>query len=328
MLKFIVSLFVLFIVMIVLLVIVTVQPVFISAQQPLPAVTDQATLKSYVYHLSEELPPRSDDIDNLNTSAEYIHSVLSRFSQDVSYQEFEVDGETHKNVIARFGEPSNKCGTYVLGAHYDVFKAHPGADDNASGVAGMLELARLFSKETLACPVELVAYTLEEEIRGGRVHMGSYQHAKSIVDNNIELEWMISLEMIGYYSDEPNSQNYPLSILHALYPSKGNFIALVGNFDQTGITREIKSTFKQVSDFPVESINTSERVPGITWSDHASYWELGLPALMLTDTSYNRNFNYHTANDTWDTLDYQRMAKVVDAMFYLTLASIESHTKK
>ncbi|MBN4078505.1 M28 family peptidase [Gammaproteobacteria bacterium AH-315-C21] len=309
------------------LVLVTMQPVLQKEVFMDGRITvNPDTLQHYVYHLSEELPPRSGDVAHLNQSAEYIFDVLKAYSVDVSYQLFEVDGITHKNVIATFGQRSKKCGTYIIGAHYDVWDGHPGADDNASGIAGLLELARLFSETDIDCPLQLVAYTLEE-INTGRKHIGSYHHAQSMVDNAVRVEWMLSLEMIGYFSDEENSQAYPLSILNTLYPSKGDYIAFVGDLNQVGITRSIKAAFKGSTNLPVYSINTTTRLSAITRSDHASYWAFNIPALMVTDTSFNRNPNYHTANDTWDTLDYQRMAKVVEGVYYATLFHTNSHTE-
>lgn len=303
---------------------VTTQPVFRSKGETEPGLkADPAILQSIVYHLSEELPPRSGTTQNLDQSAAYIYKGLSQFSDDVSYQGFEINGEQYKNVIARFGTPAPHCGVVVIGAHYDVFGGHPGADDNASGVAGILELARLFAKTEINCGIELVAYSMEE-IVNSRKYMGSYHHAQRLTQDSVKFEWMISLEMIGYFSDEPGSQRYPLSVLKNIYPDTGNFIALVGDFNQIKITRFIKAAFKTATGLPIYSINTSRRIPGITWSDHASYWQFGLPALMITDTSYNRNPHYHGTNDTWETLDYPRMAEVVNGVFNATLLYIMS----
>lgn len=306
------------------LIFVTMQPVLkrdLPVDKSIAAKPD--VLQQYVYHLSEELPPRSGDIARLNASAEYIFDVLGNYSTDVSYQPFEIDAVTHKNVVARFGQDYEGCGTYIIGAHYDVYGDYPGADDNASGVAGLLELARLFSKTKIACPLELVAYTLEE-INSGRKHMGSYFHAQSKVEQGTKIEWMLSLEMIGYFSDNADSQVYPLPLLSSLYPSKGNYVAIVGDLNQISITRSLKAAFKGATDLPVYSLNTTTQLSAITRSDHASYWAFDIPALMITDTSYNRNPNYHTANDTWDTLDYQRMAKVVNGVYYASLFHINS----
>lgn len=304
---------------------VTTQPIFSNA----PVIesdiaVDAKTLQDTVYRLSNELPPRSDSVANLDVAAAYISDELSRYSKNVYDQTFDVKGLTYRNVIAHFGEQSDQCGSYIIGAHYDVFDGHPGADDNASGVAGLLELARLFAKADLPCPIELVSYTLEET--GGHDHKGSLYHAKDLAQRNVDVEFMISLEMIGYFSSEPNSQDYPLPILKTIYPSVGNFIAVVGDFKQIALTRFIKSSLRSNSDVPVRSINTSKKVPGITWSDHASYWRFGFPAVMITDTSYNRNHNYHTMNDTWDTLDYETMSKVVAGVYHATLSHMINET--
>ncbi len=327
MLKALGYLFVTVVFMLTALVLVTMQPV-IKKDLAIDGLVQVSanTLQKYVYHLSAELPPRSGDIARLNASAHYIFEVLQHYSEDVSYQQFDIDGVAHKNVIARFGQPSANCNTYVIGAHYDVHGGYPGADDNASGVAGLLELARLFSSAEMVCPLELVAYTLEEANFGSK-HMGSYYHAQSFADKAMQIEWMLSLEMIGYFTDEANSQDYPLPVLSRLYPSRGNYIAIVGDFNQIVITRAIKAAFKGGTDLPVYSINTTTRISAITLSDHASYWAFGFPAVMITDTAFNRNPNYHTEHDTWDTLDYQRMAKVVVGVYYATLSHAGSHAE-
>lgn len=306
---------------------ITTQPLFGGdALAESETFVDAKTLQQHVYHLSAELPPRSDDIANLDASAAYIFDELNRFSTDVRYQTFSIDGLLYRNVIARFGPKSDQCGSYIIGAHYDVLGGHPGADDNASGVAGLFELARLFAKTEPHCPIELVSYTLEETV--GHGHKGSLFHAKDLAERNVSVEFMLSLEMIGYFSDAPNSQNYPLPILDTIYPSVGNFIAVVGDFKQMALTRFIKSSLRSATTLPVRSINTSKRVPGITWSDHASYWLYDFPAVMITDTSYNRNHNYHTEHDTWDTLDYDAMAKVVVGVYDATVTHMKVRTER
>lgn len=191
----------------------------------------------------------------------------------------------------------------------------PAADDNASGIAGLIELAHLLVKTELKTKVELVAYALEEPPFFGGERMGSFIHAKSLKDNKVSVRLMIALEMIGYFSDAPNSQKYPVSLLGLLYPSNGNFIVVVGNFENVLTVRRIKSVMRDASDLPVRSINAPGTINGVDFSDHRNYWHFGYNAVMITDTAFYRNPNYHTAQDTAEKLDYNRMAQVVEAVF-------------
>ena len=221
----------------------------------------------------------------------------------------------------------------VIGAHLDAARtgdvnpatgpnatSHtPGADDNASGVAGLLELARLLGQQAPSQPIELVAYTLEEPPQFRSRDMGSYRHAQGLAQRKQAVRLMLSLEMIGYYSDAPGSQRYPLSILEWIYPTQGNFLGLIGQMGDFGAMREAKAQMRgalaaQPSDapvLPIHSLNAPKQVHGVDFSDHLNYWHFGFPALMVTDTSFMRNPHYHQPTDTWDRLDYQRMAQVV-----------------
>jgi Zn-dependent M28 family amino/carboxypeptidase len=216
-------------------------------------------------------------------------------------------------VIARFG-PDEGAAT-VVGAHYDSCNDTPGADDNASGVAGLLELGRLLVAHPPRKPVELVAFPLEEPPYFRTQSMGSMQHAKSLRAANRELRFMVSLEMIGYFSDAPGSQGFPSPAIGKMYPDTGSFIAVVGQFGDFGLTRRVKARMMGASDLPVESFNAPRAVAGVDFSDHASYWAHGYPALMITDTAFMRNPNYHQITDTPETLDYVRMAKVVEGVY-------------
>jgi Zn-dependent M28 family amino/carboxypeptidase len=216
-------------------------------------------------------------------------------------------------VIALFGPQSPE--RVVIGAHYDGCGDTYGADDNASGVAGLLELAQLLGRETVPFQVELVAYTLEEPPFFATTGMGSHVHAKSLKEQGINLRLMISLEMIGYFSDEPGSQEFPVSPLKLLYPTKGNFISVVGHAANIFTTRKVKSAMQSASDLPVYSTNVPRMIPGVDFSDHRNYWIFGYDAIMITDTAFYRNRNYHTTGDTAEKLDYGKMAKVVDGVY-------------
>ena len=318
-LKFIYRVLILFIVTIIVVLLMVIQPVFTETNIK-PSLTLEKNLKDNVYHLSETLPNEVEEGYRLDMSAEYIYSQLSLYNDNVQYQDFDVQDVTYRNVVVAI-KGNHECGTYVIGAHFDTYGDLPGADDNISGVAGLIELTRLFSKTQPNCDIQLVAYTLEEPPYFRSEFMGSYIHAKSLNDKNIDVKAMLSLEMIGYFDDEVGSQNYPIKGMSYLYSDKGNFISLVGNLSQIGLTRFMKKSMKSVTDLPVYSINAPAIVQGIDFSDHLNYWQFDYPAIMVTDTAFNRNINYHTKFDTADRLDYKRMAKVVDAVYY----SIQQH---
>lgn len=270
-------------------------------------------LKAHVQMLSETLTPRDYlNTANLDQVAAYIKAEFERALGRVSEQPYKANGRSYRNVIASFGPESAE--RIVIGAHYDVCQPLPGADDNASGVAGLIELANLLQKTELPMQVELVAYTLEEPPFFRSEAMGSAVHAASLQKQGIAIRAMMSLEMIGYFSDEPGSQKFPNPILKLLYPSRGNFIAIVGNFGQINLVRKMKRSMRAATSLPVHSINAPGWLPGIDFSDHLNYWKLGFPAVMITDTSFYRNQNYHTAQDTMEKLDYNRMALTVQAV--------------
>ncbi|TAG70495.1 MAG: M28 family peptidase, partial [Burkholderiales bacterium] len=223
-----------------------------------------------------------------------------------------VSGRDYRNVIARFG-PDTKD-VIVIGAHYDSYDKLPAADDNASGVAGLIELARSLAQAKPTKRVELVAYTLEEPPYFRTEFMGSAIHAKSIKAAGKQVSLMLSLECIGYFSDEPNSQEFPIAALKAFYPTTGNFIALVGNYKDGALAKRVRETMRIATPLPVYSINAPSIVTGVDFSDHLNYWNEGFVGMMVTDTAFMRNKNYHTQNDTPEKLDYQRMADVVRAV--------------
>jgi len=250
------------------------------------------------------------NIEQLNEIAKYIHTDFLNYSDSVYYQKFEVNGIVYKNVICSFGTENTK--RIVVGAHYDVCGNQEGADDNASGVIGLLELARQLKGIKLKNRIDLVAYTLEEPPYFRTEFMGSFIHAKSLVDEKTEVYGMISLEMIAYFKDEKKSQTYPIGILKLIYGGKGNFITLVNKMYAGKFAREFSNKMKKKSSIKTKKFKAPRILPGIDFSDHRNYWHFGISALMITDTSFYRNFNYHQKSDTIETLDLNRMALVID----------------
>ena len=301
---------------------------FVTPISSTPEEIDTAKLKAHVKYLSTDVHPRSSsNFSNLEKAGQYVFDELKATGAPVEVQEVKVKGKIYKNFIARFGPSTGPL--LVIGAHYDADghslrnwkpkgMSTPGADDNASGVAGLLELARLLSKKPQSRSIELVAYTLEEDPHFGTQEMGSFRHARSLKESGREVQLMLSIEMIGYFADKANSQDYPAPGMSTLYGDRGNFIALVGNLSNFGVIRRAKALMSGATDLPVISCNAPSNLQGIDSSDHLNYWNEGYPALMVTDTAYYRNPHYHRPTDTFDKLDYRRMAQVVQGVYAIT----------
>ena len=272
----------------------------------------QNNLRRTVNFLSKEVGPRDYlRVEALNKTADYIRSEFGKYGYTVLEQPYEVEGHTYKNIFVELKGEKPPEKVLVIGAHYDTVMGTPGADDNASGVAGLLELARLLSNRVFDKTIQLVAFTLEEPpfFRSGL--MGSQVYAKSLKQKGIDVEGMICLEMIGYFTDEAGSQLYPVPFFRWMYPAKGNFIIIVSNIQSKKFLKRVKSAFKKGTDLPVESLSAFPIVPGIDFSDHRSFWKFKYDAVMVTDTAFYRNPQYHGIGDIPEILDYERMAKVV-----------------
>lgn len=305
-------------------IVLAVQPVFVAEKAaPQPPVST-AALEGHVRMLTETFHPRSyDKPENIEAAARYIEEHFKATGARVSRQTFRAEGKReYANIIAVYGPETGPA--LVVGAHYDSCYADeagatkvytPGADDNASGMAGLLALGSLLGQNPPAGQVQLVAFCLEEPPFFGTEYMGSYVHAAKLAKEGAEIRGMITLEMIGYFSDEKGSQRYPIKALGLLYPDTGNYLGLVGRFQDMGLTRAVKAAMQSASDLPVLSVNGPAMIPGIDYSDHRNYWEYGYTAIMVTDTAYFRNPHYHTLEDSAETLDYGRMAKVVQGLY-------------
>ena len=290
------------------------QPLLSRAARTSERTVDPARLEAHVRKLSIELTPRDvSHIDNLDRAAAYIKDEFSRTTTLISEQTYRVQGKSYQNVIAQFGPESEE--RIIVGAHYDTAGPLPGADDNASGVAGLIELARLLARRQPPLRVELVAFSSEEPPYFRTAGMGSSVHAESLRKQNVRVRAMFSLEMIGCFSDAPNSQFLPVGMLRAFYPSTGNFIAIVGRLSEGLLVRPTKGAMRNAAPLPVYSINAPRSIPGVDFSDHLNYWHAGYGAMMITDTAFYRNRNYHTAQDTAEKLDYKRMAMVVEGVY-------------
>jgi|SRR5215213_440616 len=290
------------------------QPLLSRATPNTERTVDPSRLEAHVRKLSIELTPRdASHTDNLDLAAAYIKDEFSQTTTFVSEQAYRVQGTSYRNVIAHFGPESEE--RIIVGAHYDTAGPLPGADDNASGVAGLIELARLFARQPPSLRVELVAFSLEEPPYFRTTGMGSSVHAQSLRQQNVHVRAMFSLEMIGCFLDAPNSQIFPVGVLRAFYPSTGNFISVIGRLGDGLLVRRTKAAMRNAAPLPVYSINAPGFVPGVDFSDHLNYWQAGYSGVMITDTAFYRNRNYHTAQDTAEKLDYKRMGMVVEGVY-------------
>jgi Zn-dependent M28 family amino/carboxypeptidase len=240
----------------------------------------------------ETLAARERNTD-LETPLRYIATQLG---PKVRFQEFRSGGRMVKN--AEVGD-----GAVVIGAHYDTVPGSPGADDNASAVAALLELARM------DLPARFVAFANEEMPYFHTNEMGSQAYAAAARASGQRIDAMISLEMLGCYSDEPGSQRYPPGV-SALYPDRGNFIAFVGDIGARSLVRRATGAFRRHAKFPSEGLAAPAAIEGVTRSDHWPFRLAGYQAIMVTDTAYNRYPHYHLPSDTPEKLDYLRMARV------------------
>lgn len=253
------------------------------------------------------------NLKSLEQAYRYIWTELEAAGYTPEMQTWAVRGHEYHNVIAKFRPDLER--RLVVGAHYDVCFTTPGADDNASAVAGLLETARLIAEinPNLNFGIDFVAYSLEEPPHFGSESMGSYVHAQSLHEAGTNVVGMICYEMIGYFSDEPGSQQYPHPDLARLYPSTGNFIVVVGIEEHKAFNEAIYQGMRQAETIPTEVIHFPGPGGLASMSDHMNYWTFGFPALMINNTSFLRNPHYHEPTDTIDTLDFDRMAGVVDA---------------
>ena len=236
----------------------------------------------------------------------FIEKELASYGLAVESNTFSYRGKNFRNIVGRLSAQRG-ASLIILGAHFDSVEGTPGADDNASGLAVLLEAARLLSRARLRSELLFCAFNLEE------LNMiGSTYFAKKLKAAEVKVDAMISMEMIGYTDPRPGSQKYPIG-LSWLYPDRGDFIGVIGNWNSSSLLRRFTRQMRQVPGLPVETLSVPGNgglVPAVRLSDHSPFWDLGYPALMVTDTSFFRNPHYHGPRDTLDTLNLDFMAKV------------------
>jgi hypothetical protein len=275
-------------------------------------------LYGHVEHLSVRIGSRSVyEYDKLNAAKEYILLSLKAMGHAPALQDYSYDGRMFSNIIVSIPGKTHPEEIVLIGAHYDTVAGTPGADDNASAVALLLEMCRQLKQEQPARTLRLVFFTLEEPPVFRSKFMGSAVHAKEAVKRRENITAMISLEMLGYYRDRNNAQSFPLPLMSLIYPTTPDFVAVVGNLSSRGLVNNIATSLRKSGGIGVETLATFSFIPGIDFSDHRSFWKEGYPAAMITDTAFYRNPNYHTENDTIDTLNFAGMNALLQALIQM-----------
>jgi hypothetical protein len=248
----------------------------------------------------------------LNAAADFIENSFSRAGLHPRRDTYELHGRACHNIEAEIRGAHPQI--LLVGAHYDSVFGSPGANDNGSGVAAMLALARRFAGKPSTRTLRFVAFVNEEPPYFQTQQMGSFVYTSRCKDRGDQISAMISLETIGYFSDAPRSQTYPSLGLGAFYPTTGNFIGFVGNLRSRALLRRAITLFRQQAKLPSEGAALPAFIPGVAWSDQWSFWQHGYTGIMITDTALFRYPHYHAASDTPDKLDYERFALVVSGM--------------
>jgi len=287
----------------------------ISTAAPLSAdeIALRAELAADVQALAGDIGERNmRRYPQLNAAADFIEDSFSRAGLRTRRDTYELDGRACHNIEVEIR--GTRPEIVVIGAHYDSVFGSPGANDNGSGVAALLALARRFAGKPTGQTLRFVAFVNEEPFYFQSEQMGSFVYASRCKARGDQISAMISLETIGYFSDAPRSQTYPAPGLGVFYPSTGNFIGFVGNIGSRTLLRRAIALFREQSKLPSEGAALPSFIPGVGWSDQWAFWQHGYPGIMITDTAPFRYPHYHEATDLPDKLDYDRFALVVSGV--------------
>ena len=249
----------------------------------------------------------------LEAAAQYLEKTLTGLGYAVATQRFPSGQLEVRNIEVEVKGSARAPEIVIVGAHYDSVLGAPGANDNGSGVAAVIELARLLRGSGPARTLRFVTFVNEEPPFSHSDAMGSRHYTRRARERGENIVAMFSLETIGYYSDAPGSQRYPFP-LGLFFPSTGNFVAFVSNLSSRALLHEALASFRRHAGFPSEGVAAPAFIPGVDWSDHWSFWQEGWPALMVTDTAPYRYPHYHSGEDTPDKVDYERLARVVTGL--------------
>jgi hypothetical protein len=279
-----------------------------------PEIAMRDGLRDDVVGLAREIGERNASrYEALAAAADFLDESLEAMGYEVRRQRYEAQGKPFDNLEVEVRGVARPAEIVIVGGHYDSVPGSPGANDNATGAAAVLALARVFAGAQPARSLRFVEFVNEERPFAHTPLMGSVVYAARARARGERVVAMLSLETIGYYRDEPGSQRYP-SVLGWLYPSTGNFVGFVGNFASRRLVRQTIGAFRRHARHPSEGGALPARLPGVGWSDHWAFWQAGYPAVMVTDTALFRYPYYHTAEDTPDHIDYDRLARVVGGL--------------
>ncbi|MGL6196477.1 MAG: M28 family peptidase [Thermoguttaceae bacterium] len=288
---------------------------------------DKDRMIQTVKFLSQDCFPRSEK-EQYEKAAKYVTDHFKENNLEVSQQSY----DNKYNVIGiKKGKTRKRI---IIGAHYDTVSITPGADDNASGVAVLIELAYLLKRlPELDCDIELVAWNSEEPPYFATNKMGSYAHAdsikKSVKEDGVEIVALICMDLVGYYSDEENSQDFPLAAMSMLYGKKGDFLAITGRMADAKTAQTVHDVMKKETNLKTAILSVPDANKNvIAFSDHINYWDMECPAVFLTDTAFYRNKNYHMKTDTWDTLDYDKMVELANGLSKSVQVLIDKQVKE
>ena len=275
-----------------------------------------ARLKAHVETLTKTIGERSVSIpDNLDRTAAYLQSCFEEIGIPVHMEAYQYGGLNVSNVVAEIKGRGDSPAHYILGAHYDSVAGTVGADDNASAVAVLLETARMLAVgDSPEVSITFIGFALEEPPVFGTRFMGSRMYVAAARKDRIRIDGMICLEMVGYTCREPGCQHYPFPLMFFGYPKTGDFIGIVGNFGSRNFARTLERSFHRSRQLPVVSLMVPFNgwiMPSVRLSDHASFWDRGYPAVMVTDSAFFRNPHYHRASDIMETLDFDFMERLV-----------------
>jgi hypothetical protein len=292
------------------------------AETPVPAADESALaarLEAQVQMLAGHIGERNMwHPERLEQAARHIEGELAAAGCTVKDQPYQLEGRTVRNIVAEIKGQERPGEIVLLGAHYDSVFGSPGANDNATGVAVLIELARALCPERPRRTLRLAAFVNEEPPFFKTGAMGSRVYARQAKQQGEKIVAMISLETLGYYSEAEGSQSFPFPLLRFFYPTRANFIAFVANFRSRALLQQALKTFRASSPFPAEGLVAPEWLIGVDWSDHWSFWRSDYPAIMITDTALFRYRHYHSPDDTPDKVDYDTLARVTRGLTGMT----------
>lgn len=290
-----------------------------------PGSVDADRLAQHVRCLSVGIGSRSVyEYHKIEETKKYLCSSLEGMGYRPQLQDYEYRGRIYSNIIVSLQGRKEPGETVIIGAHYDTVRGTPGADDNASAVALLLEICRGMKDDAPSRTLKMIFFVLEEPPAYNTKVMGSYIYAKAAKARGEDIRAMISLEMLGYFGDQKGGQAYPLPLMNLIYPSTPDFVALIGDLQSRDLVSRIKDSLEKGSDIPVETLSTTRLVPGGSLSDHRSFWKMGYPAVMITDTAFYRNPCYHGSGDTIETLDFQKMLSLLGGLIQVARDLAES----